>query len=269
MGLLKANCNDELFEAASRTLADFHPSVNCLCHASILSMRPIIDRVVGVSTFCVRLGHLFESSRFHDKFIAEIDALVEEATFREMVAFRPQAFHAKARATIEMTRPSQDLDHEAEEFILGFLNYDWDQPELRHIHVHGQCGCGGRARFRANVRKALHLLLGGGCAPCLLARWKGFERAVCWCYRAFQVHALLPTILARISGRNDVAAAEEQAAQAAIRGEINYAANTTVRLGKAADFCRHEDAQRRLALGIVLNAPQQRYLNGCFKAYLT
>ena len=104
-------------------------------------MRPVTDSLPGVSSTLVRLGHLFESSRFHSLFSAQIDKLAAEVEIKEVLVMPAEAaaWQDRARKVLEQTRPALDIDVAGEEFLLTFLNGNPNEEDRSPSSV---CTCG-------------------------------------------------------------------------------------------------------------------------------
>ena len=241
---------------------------NCCAHSAVLCMRPIMERIPEVCATMVRMGHLFESSRFFCNFMKVVDALVPECRFRLVRELPPNAavWRSRAQQILTLTRGALDLSEDDELFVLMMFNGPWELEEVVHFHTH-DCPCGGQDTFWDNCKKALHLLLGGGSPGCLLYRWKNFEKASSYTFRGLATHGLLRRAICGMYDQPGVFEnAQREAARAAQHGDVNHGANQTVRAGKVVRYLRDPNSERRLHQALILNAPQQHFLNKCFSA---
>ena len=77
---------------------------------------------------------------------------------------------------------------------------------------------------------------------------------------------LLPKMLQRIyPGGRALVDAERQLENAQARGDVNHSAAMTVRGHKVTRYFSEEAAGKRVAEAVMLNTPQQKYLNLAFE----
>ena len=86
-------------------------TMNCLAHQLVLSMKPNMALIIDLSGSLVRLGHLFESGRVAEKFSAELNKLVDRATFHAVPRLPPEALGWQAKSTrlFARCRASRDI----------------------------------------------------------------------------------------------------------------------------------------------------------------
>ena len=242
----------------------------CLAHQCVLSMRPVLEDLPGVVSNMTRLGHLFSSARFCERFLEKVEVLANEVRVVETHVLPAEAtqWRESARQVLEKTRSAQDLDLDAENYILDVLNDDWSRAgrgEMRHFCLHG-CKCGQGAAAKTGVFKAFQLLIGRGAPQCLMYRWKNFEKATAWSFRATKCFQILRRGVELVFTRDRIRAAEQEAAAALAAGDVNPAAAQAVRAGKCIDYLRRDMTGVLLNTALVVNAPIQRYLDACFSA---
>eukprot|EP00959_Pyramimonas_sp_CCMP1952_P314022 6573569-Pyramimonas_sp.AAC.1 len=113
---------------------------------------------------------------------------------------------------------------------------DDDDFELVHYCLLEECplGCAGRRDVaRKHVVAAVRLIAGGPMTTPLLHRWKGFEQAVSFAYRARECGDLLRRAWSKAYPPARVRQAEEEAAQGANDPEsVGAAVKNTIRAGK-------------------------------------
>ena len=170
-------------------------SMPCCAHSAVLCMKPLLEALDGLPGKLVKLAHLLESGRLSTDYTKQIRRLASEVRIRSCARLPDvvNGFREKARRILELSRPAQDLTREQETFILNADNGDWDHDEIVHYCIGSTCplGCGGdQARSRELVASAIVLAVGGSMTLPLLYRWKGFEKAVAWAWRAARLHGL-------------------------------------------------------------------------------
>ena len=239
----------------------------CYLHQAVLSMMPVLERVSGATTAMVRLGNIFCSSRAHDKIMVGVKKIADSIEFRRCMKLPDEAldWHEKARRVLELSKPALDISEDASEYVLQILNGDWSNDVPFHYHFPG-CQCGGRREIRAASRKAFELVVGSGAPECQLYRMKGFEKAICYCFRGIKCHRVLPRAISGVHSQKEFNEAREALAAAAAAGDVNHAAASTVRLGKVGEWMNRDPDGRRVHECIVLNQSQQHFMNACFKA---
>ena len=149
---------------------------HCTSHQAVLAMRPSIEAIPGLPGNATRLGHLFQTSTFTNKWFNAARAEAGTPLFRyvdEMPAGSDEWLEHN-RLVMKLARPAKDMSLEDENFVLMLYNCLWQIPiddETPLIHYHTpSCPCGGRAEFARNCSKA-HLLLLSCLGLCLLNRW--------------------------------------------------------------------------------------------------
>ena len=222
-----------------------------------------------VSTM-TRCGHLFANARFMSRFLAALRTIADRSKCTRVPALPPHAreWRREAERILEKTMPARGLTPDGIDFALKVLNTSWDKgvdEELHHL-CSPDCVCGGD--HKTAVYTALLLLFGRGSPECLMYRWKGFEAAVCYVFRGLRCCAVLRRAFHLMYKQEDINNAERDvaAAGAAPDGRPNFAQQQTVRAGKC---MKHFDADPKGHLcneAILLNQPQQIYLNKCFKS---
>ena len=100
----------------------------------------------------------------------------------------------------------------------------------------------------------------------MLHHWKGFERSAAYIYRGFKFKRLLPRLISNAYTPAAVARAEVDSAAAQARGDDNFDAASTVRVGKVVVSFAKDPAATSWHLALLLNDPQQKNLNLCFAA---
>ena len=127
-------------------------SMSCMSHSCVLAMRPVYERVEGLNSYFVRLGHLCASSRLFGKMIKAIEAIVEK-TFRFRLAPEMPAeagrWRSAAEDVLRLTSCSLDLSEDIVEQILLYDSGDWSIPEILHT-----ARLGVRAGERRRKRRA-------------------------------------------------------------------------------------------------------------------
>lgn len=211
-------------------------AIVCMAHQVVLGMKPVMERLPGVVSTATRLGHLFAGSRFYTAFMEKVKEIADSTEFVEVPILPPgaEAWRRKAANVLERTKARLEMDDEAQEYVLTVLNDDWDRSwdlGFRHFHV-PDCPCGGRLRYKASVYLCFSLIIGNGSPMCLIYRWKNFEVATCYMYRAYRCHGILPRGLRAKLKNENVEDAAEQLRRAQAAGEDNFAAARTVRAGK-------------------------------------
>ena len=200
-------CLEEEVVGAARALDDDQNtdrditmiSFNCCCHSAVLAMKPMFTCLDDVPAKLVKLAHILESGRVSSSYLEQIAAVIDEPgnfRYRECVRLPADsaAWRAKATRVLHGSRPALDLTPVQEEHILCADNGDWDDEVITHYCVRGQCTLqcnGSAARSRKLVKGAIMLSIGGPMCVPLLYRWKGFEKAVAWAWRAVRQHRLL------------------------------------------------------------------------------
>ena len=132
---------------------EFHAfNQDCVPNQAVLAMRPALDRILGVSSNLVRLGHLFQSHRWAAKWDMAYEALADASAFREVVALPDEApaWNQNMRSLFSLTRGAKDMTPEDEEFVSMMVNGDPDGDTLVHYHKEG-CRCGGRRAFKGQM----------------------------------------------------------------------------------------------------------------------
>ena len=96
----------------------------CVAHQTVLSMNPSIDRIPGVSSNLVRLGHLFQSHRWIAKWNKSCDMLADSSEFRDVIEMPEEAgaWEKSKRDLLALTRGAKDMIAADEEFLLMMMN---------------------------------------------------------------------------------------------------------------------------------------------------
>ena len=243
---------------------------NCSAHQCVLTVRPSMEQIPDFCGNLTRTGNLFQSSTFASKWLRLLQQESERVRWVEVFDLPPgvDAAIEQNRAVLVATRGALDMTEKDEQFLLTILNCVWkrnpgdDGAPLQHHHT-PSCPCGGKERFRANCHRAYSLVAGQGCPTMLLYRWKNFEQASCWLFRALWFGLLLPNMLRRMypASRKKLEVAQRQVERAARNGEVNHGAVQQVRGHKAAAYWCRADAIKRAAEAILMNTAGQHYLN--------
>ena len=191
-------------------------------------------------------------------------------------------WRSRNAAVLQRSRPAGDLSIEDEEYILDALNCDWehlrleadDAFRLTHWCLRWGCplSCGGRRdRAARHVEAAVLLVAGGPMSTPLLYRWKGFDEASAFAYRARACADLLRRGFQDAYPAATVRKAQEaverpRAVQGDAGVEVDSATKTCIRAGATIQWMHADKGGKGLDVAIVLNAPLQRYLNGAFAA---
>ena len=172
--LIEGSLSQSIFAQKAFTML----SINCTAHSAVLAMKPTMNRLQGLSSNMVRLGNLFQSGRWAERFQAALLEESKDAEFVEVLELPPEAsaWNETTRTILELSRPALDMSADDEDFVAMIDNANWASPKIVHLHVRGVCPCGGRENFPQNVRECVRLSLGRGCEQCLLYRWKGFGK---------------------------------------------------------------------------------------------
>ena len=260
-------------EADDETTVD---SLPCISHSACLTAKPVLERFEGLASALVTLGHCLESWRVQEDLEAKINGMVTAPggfDYKECNALPADIVqHAEANAkTLQLTAPACDLSQDQVDFILAADNGSWDALHAEHWCVNGACPlrppgasfCG-EAHARRNACHAASMAAGGGFQAPLKYRWKGFDRATAYCWRATAYHNYLPRALGKMYPDSAVKKAENDILAAALRGEdADFKVKAQVRGGKAKSYFTKDAARHYLKAGIVMNSPGQ----GAFEAY--
>ena len=244
--------------------------LNCLGHQAVLSMRPVFEAVPLLVSTLTRLGHLCGSTRFMEKFMAQVKNISDAAEYVAVPVFpaAAAAWQAEARELLHLTRCARDLTPEGETYVLSILTDRWSKrfgETLRHLCIPG-CPCGGPAHFRSAVYTAFSLLVGRGAPECLMYRWKNFEASAGFVLRGLKAFGVLRRAIENMYSKKSFAEAERLMELAQAMGDVNPAASQTVRAKKVLDFFREHPEGKVLNGVLRCNKPAQRFLNTCFAA---
>ena len=102
---------------------------------------------------------------------------------------------------LQRSRPAGDLTLQDEEYVLNILSFSWREVKmlpdsefaLTHYCLRVGCplGCNRRRDALVHVEAAVLLVAGGPVTKCLEYRWKAFDQASAFAYRAREVADLL------------------------------------------------------------------------------
>ena len=119
---------------------------NCACHMTVLLLKPIMARIDGVSSFTVRVGHLFQASRPTERLLESLRHVFVSSWKYRKVARMPDdsgRWRAHAKTVMDLSSCSRDLDPDQITNILEMDNGDWQITTVIHWCLVGHCDCGG------------------------------------------------------------------------------------------------------------------------------
>ena len=180
-----------------------------------------------------------------------------------------------AEQVLERSKAALDINAMDAHFILTVINDCWeDEDDGVHYCLRGRCpaGCGGsKVEARKNIRKAIILVAGGPCGVALNYRWKGYNEAVSFCYRARACKDYLRRGLELTYDAKNKAA--EDALRAAFDNLVDGAGSASmvanqqaVRGGRVIRWMQGDHHGRSIEIAVTLNQPLQGYLDRSLKA---
>lgn len=245
-------------------------SSNCTGHMCVLCLKPILQFTPGLSSHVVRIGHLCQSSRSADKYRKGLQTVFRESfEFKPCLAYPPEyvQWRAFAQTVIAITFPF-DTTPETTDYILTYLNGNWQEAEVMHWCLPG-CPCGGvRERAHRSCWTAVLMMADTDCPLALEYRWKHMEAANNYCYRARAVHDLGYRAFASAFPRKEVDDAQADLVAAAAGGRCVQdmtAAKNRVKAGKIQDYMKDDPRAESHLRCLVQQKTLQSYLNTVFK----
>ena len=221
-------------------------SIPCISHSAVLTFKPILQGLDGLDSTLVTLGHVLEAWRVQlnlDTFLGnEVDKPggFQYRPCDELPADCVELRNKHSRI-LDLAAPARSLTEAQCAFVLDADNGAWDVDGVAHWCVRDSCPlrpsgrshCGPR-RARQNARLAVQLMAAGGFQAPLKYRWKGFDVALAWTYRASEYHGFLQRSLAFLFPRQAVERAEAELAAAVLAGRDGGPAKNVARGGDSA-----------------------------------
>lgn len=257
-----------LQEAIARDSVPTVFSANCAAHGAVLSCKPCLEYTPGLNTFCVRVGHLHQSSRFTRKWHIALKAEFD-ASFRYLKMHTPpdcyEQLQLENRGSLRLTRASRDLSIEQEEEICRYLNGRRDGYYLDHICLPG-CLCG-RSKPSAERKcfAALNVAVGAVCPLALEYRWKRQLEACAVILRSRLMNDFGLRTMRRCVDPKAVRAAEDEIAVAGPAADVT-APKQLIKAGLALQYYERDADGITLVKSMIMTTPLQSVLDSIFKA---
>jgi hypothetical protein len=248
--------------------------LNCIGHSAVLCTKPIV-KALQIDTHLVRMSHILEGGRSWDQYIQHITDIARESFKYKQCAILPAEaaeWRAINRSILERSRPAQDLTLDDEELILDTANHKWGHSEdaIHWCVPNCRLDCkGDEGKSREHFVACSLMVAGGPMCVCLIYRWKAFDKAAAFAFRARKFYDLLRRGLKRMFSANVVLKARTQLELLEAAEADTMAASTarkTVRGGKIVEWLDRDLEGNDLHCAIALNNPIQHYLNAGFAA---
>ena len=186
-------------------------ALNCVGHQQVLAMKPVTQRVPGVTSLIVRMGHITEAKRTFAGILLTAGRQARKTEYYRVAELPPECaqWERERRAILDLSRPARDMTDEEVDLVCKVDNGPPGDLVAKHFCIGPTCVCGGTpAQACDAMETCAYICLGSGCGLALEYRWKGVESGGAWVHRGCNIHEYSPNALKAVSNPKKLADAE-------------------------------------------------------------